>query len=87
MRREYLALDRMSPHWVSVKRSRSILLRWAQQAVIPNIRDRANKVAANKMVKFSIYVKPHPFISQGFRRARPKLRPILKVAASRGVNA
>ena len=86
MRREYLALDHMRPHWVSVKRTRTILLRWARQAIIPNIRSRARKVETRKLKSFAIYVKPHPFIAQGFRRARPKLRPVLKRLAVRGIS-
>jgi len=87
MRREYLALDHMRPHWVSVKSSRTRLLAWAKQALIPNIRRRAKMVETGKLKKFGIYVKPHPFISKGWNRARPKLKPILKRFVSRGVNA
>ena len=86
MRREYLALDHMRPHWVSVKRSRTVLLAWAKQAIIPNIKTRARMVEKRELNRFGIYVKPHPFIAQGYRIARPKLRPVLKRLASRGVN-
>lgn len=86
MRREYLALDHMKPHWVSVKRTRTVLLAWAKQALIPNIRTRARNVEKGKLKRFGIYVGPHPFIAQGYGRARPKLRPVLKRMASRGVN-
>ncbi len=86
MRREFIALDSMRPHWVSVRSSRTILLSWAKQAMIPNIRRRAKMVEAGTLKKFGIYVKPHPFISMGWKRARPKLRPILDKMAERAVN-
>ncbi len=86
MRQEYLALDHMRPHWVSVKRSRTILLRWAKQAIIPNIKRRARMVEKGTLKSFGVYVKPHPFIANGYGRARPKLRPVLKRVAARGIN-
>ncbi len=76
IRREYIALDRMRPHWVSVRSSRTILLAWAKQSMIPNIRRRAKMVEAGTLKKFGIYVRPHAFTSMGWRRERPKLRPI-----------
>ncbi len=87
MRREYLALDHMRPHWVSVKRTRTRLLVWAKQAIIPNIKRRARMVETGKLKRFGIYVRPHPFISAGWRRARPKLKPILNRMAERAVNS
>ena len=87
MRQELLALDHMRPHWVSVKSSRTRLLAWAKQAMIPNIRQRAFMVESGKLKRFGIYVRPHPFISTGWRRARPKLRPILKQMSSRAVHS
>ncbi len=86
MRLYAIYLDNMRPHWVSVKRSRTILLRWAKHSIIPNIRSRARNVEKGKLKSFGIYVKPHPFIARGYKRARPKLRPVLKTLASRGVN-
>ena len=85
MRREYLALDNMRPHWVSVKRSRTRLLAWARQAQVPNIRRRARMVESGQIKRFGVYVAPHPFISRGWRRARPKLRPILNIMATRAI--
>jgi len=46
---------------------------------------RAGKVERGKLKRFGIYVKPHPFISRGWRRARPKLRPILNQMANRAI--
>ena len=86
MHRGYVALDSMKPHWVSVKRSRSRLLSWSRQAKVPNIRRRAQMIDSGKLKSFGVYVKPHPFISSGWRRSRPKLRPILNTMASRAVN-
>ena len=87
MRREYLALDHMRPHWVSVKRSRTKLLAWAKQARIPNIKRRARMVETGKLKRFGIFVKPHPFIDRGWKRARPKLNPILNQMAKRAINS
>lgn len=86
MRREYLAIDHMRPHWVSVKRSRMILLAWAKQALIPNIRSRAIKVEKRRLKSFGVYVKPHPFINRGWSKSRPKLSPILNNMAKRAIN-
>ena len=86
MRREYLAVDHMRPHWVSVKTSRSILLAWAKQSKIPNIRKRARMVERGELKRFGIFVRPHPFISTGWNRARPKINPMLRKMASRVVN-
>ena len=86
MRREFLALDQMRPHWVSVKRGRTRLLAWAKQAMIPNIRMRARMVEAGKLKRFGIYVRPHPFINTGWRRARPKLRPVLNGMVKRVIS-
>ena len=36
MRKEYISLDSMKPHWVNVRKTRSTLLSWAKQAKIPN---------------------------------------------------
>ncbi len=85
MRREYLALDHMRPHWVSVKRSRTILLKWAKQAIILNIKRRARMVEKGTLKSFGVYVKPHPFIQRGYGRARPKLRAVLRRVAARGI--
>lgn len=77
--RQYgVAVDSMRPHFVSVKSTRTQLLRWALQARSRAIRARAKQVAAGTLTRFGIFVKPHPFINAGWRRARPKLRPILR---------
>lgn len=86
MRQYGIYLDSMAPHFVSIKASRSRLLSWAQRARSKGIRKKANLVAAGKLPSYSIYVKPHPFIERGYRRARRKLPLILQRAASRAVN-
>ena len=83
MRLYAIYLDSMRPHHVSVKRR---LLAWAKRATKSTIRRKARMVEKRELKSFAIYVKPHPFIAQGYRRARPKLRPLLKVMASRGVS-
>ncbi len=86
MRLHAIFLDSMAPHYVNVTRRRTRLLAWAKLARSPNIRRKARMVEKREITDFAIYVKPHPFIAQGYRRARPKLRPVLKRLASRGVN-
>jgi len=66
----------MNPHWVNIQRSRSKLLNWASKS--RNFKDEARMISSGEIKKFPIYVKPHPFIQNGWRRARKKLRPILK---------
>jgi hypothetical protein len=78
-------LDEKPAHWVSIKRSRTILLAWAMQARSARIRMKAQKVSAGTMKSFSIRVKPHPFVYSGYRRAIPKLAPMLKGEAQRVV--
>jgi len=86
MRLYAIYLDSMAPHYVNVTRRRTRLLAWAKIARSPNIRRKAGLVERRELKNFAIYVKPHPFIAQGYQRARPKLRPVLKRLASRGVN-
>lgn len=78
-------LDSMKPHYVSVKRSRTTLLGWAAHARSGSIQTKAMLVQLGRMKRFSIYVKPHPFIATGYRTARPKLRPVLKRIAARAI--
>lgn len=71
-------VDRMRPHVVSINKSRSVLLGWAKQAQHPEIRRGANAVSQGRADSFPLFVEPHPFIRKGWRRARPKLRTIMK---------
>jgi hypothetical protein len=80
-----VCLDTMRPHFVSVTRRRTRLLTWAMIAQRSSIRDKAMRVESGRLKKFSVYVKPHPFITAGYRRARPKLVSVLKRAAARAV--
>ncbi len=80
-------LDSMAPHFVSVHMRRTRLLAWAKMARSGQIRRKARLVEQRKMRSFAIFVKPHPFILDGWNRARPKLRPILQQELSRGVQA
>ena len=78
-------LDAMKPHFVSVSLRRSRILAWARQADNRTLRKKARMVESKTIKKFSIFVKPHPFIRAGYARARPKLRPVLKRLAVRGI--
>ena len=85
MRLYSIYLDSMAPHYVNITRRRTRLLAWAKLARRTTIRRKARMVEKRELKSFAIYVKPHPFIAQGYRRARPKLRPVLKRLAARGV--
>lgn len=78
-------LDSMAPHYISVHRRRVRLLRWAKQARSRELRSKARKVETKKVPRFSVYVRPHPFIRSGWRRARGKLRPVLRRLANRAM--
>ncbi|KKL07122.1 hypothetical protein LCGC14_2589180 [marine sediment metagenome] len=86
MRLYAVYLDSMAPHYVNITRRRSRLLIWAKKAKSLNTRRKARMVEKRELKSFAIYVKPHPFIAQGYRRARPKLRPVLKRLAVRGIS-
>ena len=76
IRNNYVMLDSMKPHWVNLQTSRSRLLTWASKSRM--FKEKARMIQSGEMKKYPIYVRPHPFIQMGWRRARPKLRPILK---------
>ncbi len=86
MRLYAIFLDSMSPKYVSIKRTRTVLLRWAKMAKSPAIRRKARMVEKKELKSFSIFVRPHPFIARGYGRARPKLQQVLKRVAARGIN-
>lgn len=86
MRLYSIYLDSMAPHYVNITRRRTRLLVWAKRATKLTIRRKARMVERKELKSFAIYVKPHPFIAQGYRRARPKLRPVLKRLAARGIS-
>lgn len=86
MRLYAIYLDSMAPHYVNITRRRTRLLAWGKMARVSTIKRKANMVEKGELKSFAIYVRPHPFIAQGYGRARPKLMPILKRLASRGVN-
>lgn len=86
MRLYSIYLDSMAPHYVSITQRRTRLMAWAKVARSPNIRRKARMVEKRELKSFAIFVRPHPFIAQGYRRARPKLRPVLKRLAARGVH-
>lgn len=79
-------LDSMRAHYVNVTRSRSRLLAWAKRSRSSRIRSKARMLEKGEIKKFSIYVKPHPFIARGYQTARPKLRAILKSKVNRAVS-
>lgn len=73
-----LDLDSMKPHYVAFKKSRTRFLRWGLRANSSSIKAKARRAAAGAKKGRSIYVKPHPFVRRGWRRARPKLNALLK---------
>lgn len=78
--RQYgIQLDSMKPHFVNITRRRTRLLAWALQSQSAALRRGAAKVQAGKIRKISLGVRPHPFIRRGWRRARPKLKTVLKI--------
>jgi len=85
MRKYGIYLDSMRNHWVNMKRSRRVLLKWAQQADDPKLRSAARKISAGKARKYAFGVRKHPFIRMGFERARPKLAPIIKTKAKQAM--
>jgi len=85
MRLYGIYLDSMAPHYVNVTRRRTRLLAWAKIARSTGIRRKAGMIEKGELKEFSIFVRPHPFIANGYRRARPKLRPVLKRLAQRAI--
>jgi hypothetical protein len=80
-------LDGMKPHYVNVNTRRTRLLMWAKTARNSRIRQRAHRVEKKEIRKFPLFVERKPFIAQGYRTARPKLRPVLKRVAQRAIHA
>ena len=78
-------LSEMKPHFVSVHRRRRRILRWARIARSSIIKRQARMIDSGEKKSFSVYVKPHPFISQGYRRSIPKLNLILKSNTRRAI--
>lgn len=87
IRQSYVFLDSMKPHWVNITRSRTMLLHWASGARNDGIRLGALEVAARLRRTFPVYVEPHPFIREGYMRARPKLGTIIKSQLQQKVTA
>lgn len=79
-------LDSMRPHYVNITRRRTRLLLWAKGGAMSSaIIEKAWMVDKKVISKFSIYVRPHPFIKSGWNISRPKLNPIIRRAVSRSV--
>lgn len=74
--RRGVAVDRMKPHFVSFRTSRTHLMAWARQSRASGIRKLARRVDRGGTA--AIKVHPHPYIKAGIARARPKLRPLLQ---------
>jgi hypothetical protein len=87
MRLYAVYLDSMKPHYVNVTRRRTRLLAWAKMSHNSTIRRKSRMIERGELKNFAIFVKPHPFIAQGYSRARPKLLPIIKREAARGIEA
>ncbi len=77
-----LDVDSMEDHWVNVKSSRGVLLKWALQARSEKIQRRARLVAEGRLDRFGVFVHQHPFIQSGLNKSIPKLNVII----SRQVN-
>lgn len=60
-------MDRMSPHWVALKRGRDIR-RWALDKGIATTAGRGLRplVTIYPFPTTSVYVRPHPYIQRGF---------------------
>jgi len=71
-------LDSMRPHHVNIIRRRTRLLAWALQSNNIKIRQGAHQVQKGARRAFPIFVKPKPFIHRGYKRARKRLKPMLK---------
>jgi len=94
IRKYGVQLDDFPDQHVAIKRSRPRLLRWALRANSQRIRSGAEMVARGEkyksgkkkgqLKKYAIFVRKHPFIRAGYKRARPKLGPMLKKMAKRG---
>lgn len=78
-------LDSMQPHWVKISSGRPRLLRWARTARHDRIRDMAQDITAGVRTKFSIMVKPHPFIRVGYRNAKSELGRMFKKTTKRAL--
>lgn len=78
-------LDSMAPHFVNVTRRRTRLLLWARVARSDSIRGRARLLEQRAIQKFTLYVRPKPFIREGYRRARPKLGTIIRREVARAI--
>lgn len=85
MRLYGIYLDSMEPHWVKIDRSRVRLLRWARTARSDRIRDKAQDITAGVRTKFSIKVKPHPFIRRGYKNAKSELGRMFKRTTQRAI--
>lgn len=84
--RQYgIMLDEMKPHWVNITQRRTRLLKWGMRQSNDLIRNASVLIASGKLRKKSIYVRPHPFIMNGWGRARPKLLPIIKKHINMGM--
>ena len=78
-------LDAMGPHFVNIHRRRIRLFAWARVARSGAIRKKARMLEQREIRKFTIFVKPHPFIREGYKRARPKLKTIINQEVSRAI--
>lgn len=87
MRQYGIKLDSMAPHEEVLTRRRLLLMRWARQAQSPVIRWGAKQVETGEKKSFGIRVRKHPFIANGFRRARKKLKPVMKRLYNAGMAA
>lgn len=78
-------LDRMKPHYVSLRRGRNITS-WANKYFGSSIKTGKSKVfQSNGMFKGAIYVTPDPFVNKALNRVRARyknrLQGVLKKAS------
>lgn len=83
MHQHTIFVDSMRPHHVSVHKGRVRILRWAAQARSPTIQALAHQVQTGQRRNFSIYVRPHPYITKAYRYARRRLPSISQKHAKR----
>lgn len=77
MNKEGVYLDRMKPHYVSLKRGR-LITQWAKEKGNPTVQAAAAYGGA-------ILVRPHPFITESISKAYTDLNRMLKDRVDRTV--
>lgn len=71
-------LDRMKPHWVKLKRGR-VIHRWAMAKGNAGVKAIAKRQG-------SIFVRPHPFVEEGFQKSIISYNKILRKRVQKALN-